>query len=232
MFLLTGAFCASRDPYGWTAVHHASFKGHLMLIKFLLQTGQVEVNSQDFFNCTALHRSCSGGNPETTDLLLQKGASHSTRSCSGQTPLHLAAASGHLGTARVLLQHLASPNPQDFNKWAPLHWAIFGGWGDVAELLLDNGADVEGGKGVGMSPLQLAVLVGNEAGVRLLLQRGADANMRGPNGRTAMHLCACSGDKKVNTNSSYLFCKKAFYRPYFEFLMHVSVFFLNFLLTS
>lgn len=67
----------------------------------------------------------------------------------------------------------------------------------MAELLLDNGADVEGGKGVGMSPLQLAVLTGNEAGVRLLLHRGADANMRGPNGRTAMHLCAYSGDKKV-----------------------------------
>uniref|UniRef100_A0A672K6C9 Uncharacterized protein n=1 Tax=Sinocyclocheilus grahami TaxID=75366 RepID=A0A672K6C9_SINGR len=83
-----------------------------------------------------------------------KGASHSARSCSGQTPLHLAAASGHLGTARVLLQHLASPNPQDFHKWTPLHWAIFGGWGDVAELLLDNGADVEGGEGVGTSPLQ------------------------------------------------------------------------------
>lgn len=195
--MLTGLFCTSRDPHGWTAVHHASFKGHLMLIKFLLQTGQVEVNSQDFFNCTPLHRSCSGGNPETTAFLLQKGASHSARSCSGQTPLHLAAARGHLGTARVLLQHLASPNPQDFHKWTPLHWAVFGGWGDVAELLLDNGADVEGGKGVGMSPLQLAVLTGNEAGVRLLLHRGADANMRGPNGRTAMHLCACSGDKKV-----------------------------------
>ncbi len=67
----------------------------------------------------------------------------------------------------------------------------------MAELLLDNGADVEGGKCVGMSPLQLAVLVGNEVGVRLLLHRGADANMRGPNSRTAMHLCACSGDKKV-----------------------------------
>lgn len=65
------------------------------------------------------------------------------------------------------------------------------------ELLLDNGADVEGGRGVGMSPLQLAVLVGNEAGVRLLLHRGADANTRGPNGQTALHLCACSGDKKV-----------------------------------
>lgn len=190
-------FCSSRDPYGWTAVHHASFKGHLSLVKFIFQTGQVEVNCQDFFNCTPLHRSCSGGNPDTTEFLLQKGASHEARSCSGQTPLHLATANGHLGTARVLLQHLASPNPQDFHKWTPLHWAVFGGWGDVAELLLDNGADVEGGRGVGMSPLQLAVLVGNEAGVRLLLHRGADANTRGPNGRTALHLCACSGGKKV-----------------------------------
>ncbi|KAA0714676.1 hypothetical protein E1301_Tti006484 [Triplophysa tibetana] len=186
-----------QDSYGWTAVHHASFKGHLPLVKFIMQTGQVEVNSQDFFNCTPLHRSCSGGNPDTTEFLLQKGASHEARSCSGQTPLHLATANGHLGTARVLLQHLASPNPQDFHKWTPLHWALFGGWGDVVELLLDNGADVEGGRGVGMSPLQLAVLVGNEAGVRLLLHRGADANTRGPNGQTALHLCASYGDKKI-----------------------------------
>lgn len=67
----------------------------------------------------------------------------------------------------------------------------------MAELLLDNGAELEGPSGVGTSPLQLAVMVGNEAAVRLLLHRGADANLRGASGRTALHLCACSAEKKV-----------------------------------
>lgn len=67
----------------------------------------------------------------------------------------------------------------------------------MTELLLDNGAELEGPSGVGTSPLQLAVMVGNEAAVRLLLHRGADANLRGSNGRTALHLCACSSEKKV-----------------------------------
>lgn len=137
------------------------------------------------------------GNKDATEYLLQKGASHESRSCCGQTPLHLAAAGGHLGTARTLLQHLASPDVLDSRRWTPLHWAVFGGWGDVAELLLDNGAELEGPSGVGTSPLQLAVMVGNEAAVRLLLHRGADANLRGSNGRTALHLCACSAEKKV-----------------------------------
>lgn len=97
----------------------------------------------------------------------------------------------------MLLQHLASPDVLDSRRWTPLHWAVFGGWGDVAELLLDNGAELEGPSGVGTSPLQLAVMVGNEAAVRLLLHRGADANLRGSTGRTALHLCACSAEKKV-----------------------------------
>lgn len=99
----------------------------------------------------------------------------------------------------------------------------------MAELLLDNGSDVEGGKGVGMSPLQLAVLTRNEAGVRLLLHRGADANMRGPNGRTAMHLCACSGDKKVidyGLEIDPIYFLNGCYRPYFKQFIYV-LFFLN-----
>lgn len=187
----------SRDPHGWTAAHHAAFRGHLLLLRFLLQSGQVDVNCRDFFSCTPLHRSCMGGNTEVTEYLLHKGASHEVRSSTGQSPLHLAAAGGHLGSARALLQNLAAPDLQDFHRWTPLHWAVCGGWGDMTELLLDNGADVEGVSGGGVTPLQLAVMVGSEAGVRLLLHRGADANLRGSSGRTALHLCACSAEKKV-----------------------------------
>lgn len=191
-----GILCC-RDPRGWTAIHHAAYRGHLALLRFLLYASDTDVNCPDSFGCTPLHRSCMGGNKDTTEYLLQKGASHEVRSCCGQTPLHLAAAGGHLGTARTLLQHLASPDMLDSRRWTPLHWAVFGGWGDMAELLLDNGAELEGPSGVGTSPLQLAVMVGNEAAVRLLLLRGADANLRGSAGRTALHLCACSSEKKV-----------------------------------
>ncbi|XP_066541005.1 ventricular zone-expressed PH domain-containing protein [Hoplias malabaricus] len=185
------------DPHGWTAAHHAAFRGHLTLLRFLLQSGQVELNCRDYFGCTPLHRSCMGGNSDITEYLLQKGASHEIRSGSGQTPLHLAAGGGHLGSARALLKHLAAPDAQDFHRWTPLHWAVCNVWGDVANLLLDKGANLEGVCGSGLTPLQLAVMVGNEAGVRLLLHRGADANFRSSGGRTALHLCACSAEKKI-----------------------------------
>ncbi|XP_076850832.1 ankyrin repeat domain-containing protein isoform X2 [Brachyhypopomus gauderio] len=185
-----------QDALGWTAVHHAAFCGHLELLRLLLCSSQAEVNRRDFFGCTPLHRACLGGDADTTEYLLHRGASHEARSDCGQTPLHLAAAGGHLNPARALLQHLAAPDPRDSHGWTPLHWAVFGGRGDMAELLLDNGADVEGAGVLGPSPLQLAVMVSDEAGVRLLLHRGADTNLPGCGGRTALHLCARSAEKK------------------------------------
>jgi hypothetical protein len=92
---------------------------------------------------TPLQTAAAYGHDGIVRLLLESGASCSTRNSSGETALHLAAKYNHCAAAAVLLDadsRLINAPMKGLGN-TPLHYACMGGHLDVALLLVERGAD-------------------------------------------------------------------------------------------
>jgi ankyrin repeat protein len=70
-----------KDRFGWTALQLAAAKGHLKVVKLLIDTG-ADINATDQFGFTALHLAALKGNHKIFGLLVNNGAN--TRSNPGK----------------------------------------------------------------------------------------------------------------------------------------------------
>lgn len=71
------------------AIHFASQKGHLEVVRTLLSSG-VSVKSTNRKGFTALHYAVQGSNLELMKYLVRKGANLNVKTKAGETPLDLA----------------------------------------------------------------------------------------------------------------------------------------------
>lgn len=95
------------DQGGWTPLHHASLRGHVGVVKCLLE-----------FKINPNMKGRSAG------LFMFMFSHMHTVENDGWTPLHLACANSHFGVADYLLDHNADPNIRSgsffFVPWQPL----------------------------------------------------------------------------------------------------------------
>ena len=76
--LKSGADCQATDDQGLTALHHASYFGHIKVVKALLAYPPETVRKALLFKTgaaesTCLHMACENGNFEVVKLLVQAG---------------------------------------------------------------------------------------------------------------------------------------------------------------
>ena len=82
----------------------ASERGHLEIMRLLLEA-RANIDGRDMVGGqTALHHACGGGNVEAVSLLLAAGANKDAVSDSGYTPLHMACRCRHAKVVRLLLE--------------------------------------------------------------------------------------------------------------------------------
>ena len=185
-----------------TALHSASFEGHLQVVRYLLQLG-VDINVRNFANCTPLLFASWKGHRDVVQCLLDHGADSDLRDEFRNSPLMLAAYYGHVDVVRLLLEHNADVNTGDTENRTALHGAIRcyivkADRTQIVQLLLKHGANANACNKKLRTPLHLVSKRPDLLDVlRILLEHGADLDAEDKDGKTPLQLSLDRGHHEI-----------------------------------
>lgn len=96
-----------RDTDGSTALHCATWKGHLELVAFLLHAGaDVHLhNRNEHWGTTPLHAAAHANQAAIAELLIEAGADVNARDLDGKTPLHHTTFHKAHAAAKILVKY-------------------------------------------------------------------------------------------------------------------------------
>lgn len=101
------ALLGVRDTDGSTALHCATWKGHLETVAFLVEAGS-DVrchNSNEHWGTTPLHAAAHANHTAIAELLINAGADVNAKDMHGKTPLHHTSFHKANAVAKVLTKH-------------------------------------------------------------------------------------------------------------------------------
>ena len=191
----------AKSGYHRTPLHAASYKGHIDVVRVLLDHG-ANVNTTDKKKETPLSSAYRAEHLEIMRLLLEHGADVDVSSGYGRISYgrisHNASQAGQLEIVHLLLRHNADVNAKGSMNWTPLHNASHGGHAKVVQLLLDYGADINALSEARNTPLCCAllrghILEGDLEIIRLLVEHGADVNIQGELQQTPYRVAESQG---------------------------------------
>jgi len=178
LFTLSNAI---NPTTGFAPLHHAAKKGHLEVVKWLIEDCGALSGLEDSDGETALHKAALSGRIEVAEYLVGiEGIEIDGQDNDGWTVSTLL----DLATGASLTLRLSFVCPQ------PLHNAASTGSLPLMSLLLANGSSLSPLSSHGYTPLMNAASKGHLPSVHLLLKRGADPLIRNRWGETAYDLAA------------------------------------------
>ncbi|XP_053681913.1 26S proteasome non-ATPase regulatory subunit 10-like [Sabethes cyaneus] len=123
LLVAKGATVNHRNWQGHSSLQYACSKGHLEIVKHLLEQGGADVNVVDKRNDTPLHRVASQGRVEILKYLLERSAAVDVQNAEGNTPLHLACEDEQTACALLLVERGASGTVHNKEQKTPLDLA-------------------------------------------------------------------------------------------------------------
>jgi ankyrin repeat protein len=191
-------YASARGGRLGTALHSASFAGHLQIVRSLLRHG-VGVDVRAHRNCTPLRYASMSGHHDVVQCLLDYGADVDSQEDDHSTPLHWPAYRGHVDVIRVLLEHNADVNAKDEGGWTPLHDATSGSdskgdYAQVVRLLLEHGANANARDAKHRTPLHLVLKLDV---ARILLEHGASVDTVDEDGKTPWRVAVEKGKVEI-----------------------------------
>lgn len=172
------------DNWGRTPLHLACAKGHLAVVKVLLQRN-ASPNIQDRDGRTPLIKAVQGLHEPCIEFLLQFGCNTNISDDRGCTSLHYAAACGASSTTVALLEKGSNINHQNKAGQTALYMACEQQQFATCQVLLERGADVNLADQQMQTPLIVAAAAGASNIVTLLKKFGADVNIKDKQGPSA-----------------------------------------------
>lgn len=90
-----GLSLTALTKYNETLIHYAVSSGNPALIQWLVDTQQIDINTQDRSGETALHRAAAQNNSELVELLIRNGADSTIENNKGQRASEIATSKGY-----------------------------------------------------------------------------------------------------------------------------------------
>ncbi|KAL9612899.1 MAG: hypothetical protein Q9167_002532 [Letrouitia subvulpina] len=176
-------------------LHLAALFGLEQLVKQLIESRKVEIDSPTNMGTTALINAASRGSVGLTRMLLSMGANPSKENWYGAA-LQCAAEAGQVATILEILKTGQSINSRDSRGRTALHCATLSGRKNAIHILLEKGVDVNAKSIYDFTALRNAVVWEQPPDiVRLLLEHGADPEIRSRQKVTAFHDAVGMGNK-------------------------------------
>ena len=194
-----------------TALHSASFRGHIEVVRSLLKYG-VDVDPRGYMAMSPLHFASLYGHLDVVRCLLEHDADANFQDDEYRTPLSLAVVEGHLEIVRLLLENNADISTQDEDGMTPLHMLFLfhpptecNRRPEAVRLLLERGANPNAQNNDHRTPLHLAALLSLSHPssqvpelVRILLAHGGDVNLEDEEGKTPLQVALASGSIEMS----------------------------------
>lgn len=188
----------ARNIHGDTPLYKAiesAADSKLDVIKYLLDSKQVAVNTRGRFEKSPLHLAARYGDLDTVKYLIKKGADVDAINGIGETPVHTAAAWANLPVLKYLVEETkANLNAKTIRGDSPAHNAIctvptFRGLlklNVIKYLINDRHVDINTQGFMGNSLLHTAVYYGRLDIVKYLVEKGANINAVNDDGDTPL----------------------------------------------
>ena len=139
--IFKGFINAKTQGDNQTALHYASFRGNIKIIKLLIQN-HAEINALTSNGYNMLHKAAQGNKPSAI-VYFNKKYKIDLKSVeeNQQNALHLAASNGMDNSVIFLLSLGIDPNAKDKNGYTALHIAVKKNHVRIIKKLLQKGAD-------------------------------------------------------------------------------------------
>ncbi|CAI7613477.1 unnamed protein product [Penicillium bialowiezense] len=123
-----------RDDSGRSLLSRAAYYGHEEVVKALLETGRVDIESRDIYGRTALFWAAANGHHTVVKLLIEASADTRSRDIVGWTVLFWPAAYGHTSVVKLILAtETVDVDSKDAEGRTPLYMAAAKGHEAVQE---------------------------------------------------------------------------------------------------
>jgi ankyrin repeat protein len=194
----TKALLNTVDDIGYTAMHHACYRGNIETAEWLLQQPDLDLqvrtaDAQHKLGATALHLAVSNGSLLLVKKILASGLEVDSRDNRKCTPLIIAAQYGETLITHLLLRLGADPLAVDHHQDTAMHWAAYKGHSELVSLYATGAlsgcmVSMDQADEYGQTAMHLAALRGNDDTVKTLIELGADSAINDRNGRTPLKL--------------------------------------------
>ncbi len=177
-----GANIYIKDSWGCTPILEAALKGHLEIVKLLIDCGaEVNVVNKET-NQTVLHMASKASNSDLVKFLIAKGADVDAIDYWKNTPLFSAASGNKKEIVEILISAGACVDFRNDNGETPLWRTTYYESLDAAKVLIANGADINA-----KVPRSVLQATGADA---------ADVKVKVASNHTPLHYSAYQGHKE------------------------------------
>ncbi|KAJ6530029.1 ankyrin repeat-containing domain protein, partial [Mycena vulgaris] len=193
----------TQDNGECTALHIASYYGHLAMVQLLLVDDSENcIESPPKYRSAsydpALHSASSQGHGDIVRLLIEKGADTNALGGEYGTALQGASYYEHRAVVELLINHGAEVNTCSGKYGTALQAASAAGYEGTVRLLIESHhANVNTRGGNYGNALQAASAEGRRSVVQLLISHDADINLRGGEYGSALHAALERGDMRL-----------------------------------